>query len=99
MNTFYITCYGKGESMTISELINNWTEEERKQHANLIMECLQREQLINDLEARTGACGEDLAKNWEHLSSGLSRLWRNVNRTSGQMENIYLRWTNPQANA
>jgi hypothetical protein len=85
--------------MTISELIINWTEEERKRHANLIKECLEREQLLNDLEARTEASEEDLARNWEHLFSGLTCLKGSLKRASHQMENIYFRWTNPQGKA
>jgi hypothetical protein len=85
--------------MTISELIINWTERERKQHANLIMECLEREHLLSDLKGKTEAYEEDLVKTFENLFSGLTYLRGSVNKASSQMENIYFRWTNPQGNA
>jgi hypothetical protein len=84
--------------MTVSEIIVDWTEEERKKHRNLIMECLEREQRLNDLDAKIEASGEDLVKSWEHLISGLTYLRGNVNNASDRMENIYLRWTNPHGN-
>ncbi len=85
--------------MTISELIINWTEGERKQHANLIKECLEREQLLNDLSSKTEAMEEDLVKRFEHLFSGLMYLKGSMNKASDHMENIYLRWTSPQGNS
>jgi len=85
--------------MTISDLIIDWTEGERKQHANLIMECLEREQILNDLKGKTEAYEEDLVKTFEHLFSGLTYLRGCVNKASNHMENIHFRWTNPQGNA
>ena len=85
--------------MTVSEIIMNWTEEERKQHANLIMECLEREQLLNDLKGKIEASEKDLTKNLDQLLSGLSQLSQAVNKTADQMENIYFHLAKAQGNA
>ena len=85
--------------MTVSEIIMNWTEEERKQHANLIMECLEREQLLNDLKGKIEASEKDLTKNLDQLLSGLGQLSQTVNKTSDQMENLYLHLVKAQGNA
>ncbi len=85
--------------MTISELIINWTEGERKQHANLITECLEREQHLKDLRSKTEGMEEDLLKRFEHLFSGLTHLERDINKASNKMENIYLCWAKPQGNS
>ena len=85
--------------MTVSETIMNWTEEERKQHANLIMECLEREQLLNDLKGKMEASEKDLTKNLDQLLSGLSELSQTVNKTSDQMENIHFHLVKAQGNA
>jgi len=89
----------KGKIMTVSETIMNWTEEERKQHANLIMECLEREQLLNDLKGKIEASEKDLTKNLDQLLSGLSQLSQTVNKTSDQMEDLYLHLVTAQGNA
>ena len=85
--------------MTVSETIMNWTEEERKQQANLIMECLEREQLLNDLKGKIEASEKDLTKNLDQLLSGLSQLSQTVNKTSDQMEDLYLHLVTAQGNA
>ena len=89
----------KGENMRVSELIMNWTEEERKQHADLIMECLEREQVLDGLKGKLEASEKELMKNLDQLLSGLSRLSQNVNQTADQMENIYLHLAKAQGNA
>jgi hypothetical protein len=85
--------------MTVSELINNWSEEERKQHEDLIMECLEREQLLNALKGRIEATEEALTKSLDQMLSGLSQLYLNIHKTSEQMENIYLHLAKAQGNA
>jgi len=85
--------------MTVSETIMNWTEEERKQQANLIMECLERERLLNDLKGKMEASEKDLTKNLDQLLSGLSQLSQTVNKTSDQMEDLYLHLVKAQGNA
>jgi phage shock protein A len=85
--------------MTVSELIMNWTEEERKQHTNLIMECLEREQLLNDLKGKIEASEKDLIKIFDQLLSGLSQLSQSVNQIFDKMENIYLYLAKAQGNA
>lgn len=85
--------------MTVSETIMNWTEEERKQQANLIMECLERERLLNDLKGKMEASEKDLTKNLDQLLSGLSQLSQTVNKTSDQMEDLYLHLVTAQGNA
>jgi len=85
--------------MTISELIINWTEEERKQHANLIMECLEREKLLKDLKGKIEASEKDLIKNLDQLLMGLSQLSQSADKISDQMQNIYLHMSKGQGNA
>jgi phage shock protein A len=77
----------------------NWTEEERKQHTNLIMECLEREQLLNDLKGKIEASEKDLIKIFDQLLSGLSQLSQSVNQIFDKMENIYLYLAKAQGNA
>lgn len=83
--------------MTVVELISNWTEEERRQHAALITECLQRELFLNDLRGRMSYVEKQLAQNLKSLSEGLDRLARNVDQHAHQMEDLYLRLVKPKA--
>jgi hypothetical protein len=84
--------------MTVSELIMNWTEEERRQHANLIIECLEREELLKDLKGKIEASEKGLIKNLEHLLTGLSQLSRDANKIADHIENIYLHLAKGQGN-
>jgi hypothetical protein len=85
--------------MTVSELIMSWTEEERKQHADLIVECLEREKLLNDLKGKIEASEKDLTKNLDQLLTGLSQISQDVNKICDQMQDIYLHLAKGQGNA
>ena len=89
----------EGKIMRVSELIETWTEEERNQHSNLIKECLEREQFLNDLKGKIEASERDLTKNLDQLLSRLGQLSQTVNETADQMENIYLHLVKAQGNA
>ncbi len=85
--------------MTVLELISGWTEDERKQHAALIEECLKREMVLNDLRGKIRKSEEELDRNLDRLLSGLSDLARSVSASVDQIGNLYLRLVKPQGNA
>ena len=87
----------KGEKMTVLELISSWTEEERRHHAALITECLQRELFLNDLRGRMSCAEKELAESLRSFSEGLDRLARSVDQHAHQMEDLYLRLVKPKA--
>jgi hypothetical protein len=84
--------------MTVAELIANWTEEERKQHADLIAECLKREQFLNSLRERIQASEEELKKSVEHLW-GLNHLIEIVNLNEDRWRTLYLYLAKGKGNA
>lgn len=85
--------------MTVLELISSWTEEERKQHAGLIEECLKREEELNGLRGRIRKAEMELSQHLDGLLSGLSRLALSVNADGDRMGNLYLRLVKPRGNA
>ncbi len=85
--------------MTVRELIANWTEEERKQHADLIAEYLKREQFLNSLSGRIRASEEELKKRVEHLLWGLNNLIEIVNLNEDRWQTIYLYLAKGKGNA
>jgi hypothetical protein len=99
ISPFYTTYPGNGENMTVSELIRNWTAEERKQHTNLIMECLEREQHLNDLKRKIEIFEKGMANDLDQLLSDLSQLTKIVNQIFDHLENIYLCLAKAQGNA
>ncbi len=85
--------------MTVLELISRWSEEERRNHAVLIEECLNREKLLTGIEEKSLGAEAGLAKNLDLLLSGLRRLSRRINQNADQMEEIYLRMAKGKGNA
>ncbi len=84
--------------MTVSELIAKWTEEERKQHADLIAECLKQEQFLNSLRRKIKASEEEVKKSVEHLW-GLNHLIEIVNLNEDRWQTIYLHLAKGKGNA
>jgi hypothetical protein len=80
-------------------LISSWTEDERRQHAGLIEECLKREEELSDLRAEIRRSEAELALNLGRLLSGLSDLALSVNANADQIGNLYLRLVKTQGNA
>jgi predicted nuclease with TOPRIM domain len=85
--------------MTVSELIMHWTEEERKEHAKLITECLEREQRLNNLKGKIEELEKVLLENLDQWISGLSQLSQGVDEIFDRMENTYLYLAKAQGNA
>jgi hypothetical protein len=85
--------------MNVSDLIANWTEEERRQHANLIMDCLKREQLLLGLSGRIRASEEELKKSLDRLLTGLNNLAEIINASEDRWQNIYLYLAKGKGNA
>ena len=85
--------------MTVLELISHWSEEERRNHAVLIEECLNREKLLTGIEEKSFGAEPELAKNLDLLLSGLRRLSRRINQNANQTEEIYLRMAKGKGNA
>jgi hypothetical protein len=85
--------------MTVLELISGWTEDERRQHEELIGECLNREEVLNDLRGKIRRSENELDQTLDRLLSGLSDLAQVVNTNVDQIGNIYLRLVKAQGNA
>ncbi len=83
--------------MKVSELIATWTEEERGQFADLIAECLQREQRLNLIGENMRSNEKELAKAWIISSPG----WPTSPRVSKPVMSISRRficgWPSPRA--
>jgi hypothetical protein len=85
--------------MTVLELIAAWTEDERKQHADLISECLKREQFLSGLRLKMKESEKELSSSLNQLLSGLTDLKQTVNANAEQIRDFYLRLVRPQGNA
>ena len=85
--------------MTVLELISSWTEDERRQHAGLIEECLKREEVLTGLRGKIRKSEEELDRTLGRLLSGLSDLALSVNANADQIGNLYLRLVKAQGNA
>jgi hypothetical protein len=85
--------------MTVLEIISKWTEEERRQHADLIMECLDREQLLNGLKGRIRKSEIELTENLDALFLNLRKLARTVDVTADQIQDIYFYLAKGKGNA
>jgi hypothetical protein len=85
--------------MTVLELVSSWTEDERRQHEDLIGECLKREEALNDLRGEIRRSEDELDQTLDRLLSGLSDLAQVVNTNADQIGNIYLRLVKAQGNA
>ena len=85
--------------MTVLELVSSWTEDERRQHEDLIGECLKREEILNDLRGKIRRSEVELDQTLDRLLSGLSDLSQVVNTNADQIGNIYLRLAKAQGNA
>lgn len=85
--------------MTVSELIATWTEEKRKQFADLIAECLQREQRLNLIRATMRSNEKELGKSTDYLISRLSQLSQGVQACNVYLQEIYLRVAKPKGSA
>jgi hypothetical protein len=84
--------------MTVLELVSSWTEDERRQHEDLIGECLKREEVLNDLRGKIRRSEDELDQTLDRLLSGLSDLAQVVNMNADQIGNIYLRLVKAQGN-
>ena len=76
--------------MTVSEMIADWTEEERKLFADLIAECMEREQFLNFLRVEMGKSEEELRKSLGQLVVGIKNLAYSVKYNLDQVQEIYL---------
>ncbi len=85
--------------MNVLELISTWTEEERKLHADLIAECLQREILLNGLRGKIRQSEEELVVSIDQLLTGLNHLAETVGENTDQIEKIYLSLAKAEGNA
>ncbi len=85
--------------MTVLELISSWTEEERKTHAGLIEECLQREKFLLGIGRELRAAEKEMDKSIDTLLMGLSDLAHAVNEKRDQVETLYLLLARGKGNA
>ena len=77
--------------MTVSELIASWTTEGREQFAELIAECMKREQFLNFLRVEMGKSEEELEKCLGQLIVGTENLAYSVKYNLDQVQEIYLK--------
>ena len=85
--------------MTVAELIATWTEEEREQFADLVAECLQREQKLNLIRATMRSNEKELSKSTDHLISRLTQLSQGVQACNVYLQDLYLRVAKPKGSA
>ena len=85
--------------MTVAELIATWTEEEREHFADLISECLQREQRLNLIRKSMRNNEKELGKSTDHLISRLSQLSQGVQACNVYLQEIYLKVAKPKGSA
>jgi hypothetical protein len=85
--------------MTVEELISRWTEDERNHHADLIAECMEREQDLNRLRNRMKDAEQDLTRSLDDLFCTLAELSRDVEKSAEQLGRLELRLTKPKAYA
>ncbi len=83
--------------MTVLELIASWTEEERRSHADLIAECLRREESVKGLNIR--AKQEELSTQVDKLVAGLEGLTLAVTEYGNSIESVYLGLMKAEGNA
>lgn len=84
--------------MTVLELVSRWSEDERKGLADLIAECLNRENFLNEIKERFRGSEKELDENLDLLLARLKNLNRIVNQNSSQIDDIYLRLAKGQGN-
>ena len=80
-----------GGEVTVSEMIAGWTEEEREFFADLIAECMKREQFLNFLRGEMGKSEEELQKSLGQLVVGIKKLAYSVKYNLDQVQEIYLK--------
>jgi hypothetical protein len=85
--------------MTVSELISQWTEEERAQLADLIAECLEREKNLRLLHERMKRQQKEFGKNLDLLISRLAHLSRGVQACNTYLQEVYLKVAKPKGSA
>ena len=85
--------------MTVRELVSRWSEDERRRHADLIADCLNREKMLLGIEKKSLAAEAELAKGLNRLLDGLKDLSRKISRNADQLEEIYLRTAKGAGNA
>jgi hypothetical protein len=81
----------RGGNVTVSEIIAAWTPEEREQFAELIAECMKREQFLNFLRVEMGKSEEELEKSLGQLIVGIDKLNFSVKYNLDQVQDIYLK--------
>jgi len=72
--------------MTVRELIATWTDEEREQHADLIAECLEREQMLNLIRENRENLAEELNRSLDRFACALTQLAQTSTRKASQLQ-------------
>ena len=85
--------------MTVLELVSRWTEEERKQHSDLIAECLQREEFLLDLREKSRFAEQHMDNSLSQLLSGLADLAKIAEESKEQVQTLYLPLAKDKGNA
>jgi len=85
--------------VTVSELIATWTEKEREQFADLIVECLRREKTLILIRENIGKNEKELGKSLNHLISRLAHLAQGAAVCNAYLQDIYLKVAKPKGSA
>ena len=85
--------------MRVLDLVSRWTEEERKQHSNLIAECLQREEFLLAIRWKLRDAEKEMDNSLKQLLSRLANLAKIVEQNKDQIQNLYLRLARGRGNA
>jgi hypothetical protein len=85
--------------MSVSDLIATWTPEERERFADLIAECMKREQVLDRLKVDMRKSEEELHKSAGELVVGINKLAFSVKYNLDQVQEIYLRLAKEKGNA
>jgi len=86
-------------TMTVSELISRWTQEDRGLHAELVLECLERERSLIDIQRKIKTTEADLKQKLNIFISELNNLAQTANESASQIENIHLLLAHGEGNA
>ena len=74
--------------MSVSDLIKTWTQEERSLHAELVLECLERERSLVDIGKKIKMSEIELNQSLDLFLSRINNLAQTVKEYADRIENI-----------
>ena len=77
--------------MTVLEVISSWTQEEQRRHADLILECLERERFLTEIKRSLKKSEEELKQSLDLFLSRINDLAQTARENANQLISTYLR--------